>query len=164
MRAQSVSWVWLLETPWTVACQTPLPMEFPRQEYWSGLPSPPPGDLQTQGVNSHLLHLLHWQTRFFPTVPLGTFTDQLTLKYRDHPWLSRWVQWNHKNHQERNNLERSRKIQSEDDWLAVIGFEDEKKRAGIQGRQAVSKILKKKGDRPSPQSLQKKYNSANTWF
>ena len=33
-------------TPWTVACQAPLPTGFPRQEYWSGLPFPSPGDLQ----------------------------------------------------------------------------------------------------------------------
>ena len=32
-------------TPWTVACQSPLSMGFPRQEYWSGLPFPSPGDL-----------------------------------------------------------------------------------------------------------------------
>ena len=31
--------------PWTVVCQAPLPMEFSRQEYQSGLPCPPPGDL-----------------------------------------------------------------------------------------------------------------------
>ena len=32
-------------TPWTVACQAPLSMGFPRQEYWRGLPFPSPGDL-----------------------------------------------------------------------------------------------------------------------
>ena len=32
-------------TPWTVACQAALSMEFSRQEYWSGLPFPSPGDL-----------------------------------------------------------------------------------------------------------------------
>ena len=32
-------------TPWAVACQAPLSMGFSRQEYWSGLPFPPPGDL-----------------------------------------------------------------------------------------------------------------------
>ena len=32
-------------TPWTAACQAPLSMGFSRQEYWSGLPCPPPGDL-----------------------------------------------------------------------------------------------------------------------
>ena len=35
---------WLFSTPWTVACQAPLSMGFSRQEYWSGLPSPPPGE------------------------------------------------------------------------------------------------------------------------
>ena len=34
-----------LETPWTAACQAPLSMAFSRQEYWSGLPFPSPGDL-----------------------------------------------------------------------------------------------------------------------
>ena len=32
-------------TPWTVVCQAPLSMEFSSQEYWRGLPFPPPGDL-----------------------------------------------------------------------------------------------------------------------
>ena len=39
-----------LATPWTVAHQTPLSMGFPRQEYWSGLPSPSPGDLPDLGI------------------------------------------------------------------------------------------------------------------
>ena len=34
-----------LATPWIVACQAPLSMGFSRQEYWSGLPFPSPGDL-----------------------------------------------------------------------------------------------------------------------
>ena len=46
------------DTPWTVARQAPLSMAFPRQEYWSGWPFPPPGDLPTQGSNLCLLHLL----------------------------------------------------------------------------------------------------------
>ena len=37
-------------TPWTAACQAPLPMEFSRQEYWSGLPFPSPGDLPDPGT------------------------------------------------------------------------------------------------------------------
>ena len=36
---------------WTVALQAPLSMGFPRQEYWSGLSFPPPGDLPTSGIN-----------------------------------------------------------------------------------------------------------------
>ena len=34
-----------LATPWTIVCQAPLSMEFPRQKYWSGEPFPSPGDL-----------------------------------------------------------------------------------------------------------------------
>ena len=37
-------------TPWTVTCQDPLSIEFSRQEYWSGLPHPPPGDLPDPGI------------------------------------------------------------------------------------------------------------------
>ena len=37
-------------TPWTVAHQAPLSMGFPRQEYWSGLPFPSPGDLPHPGI------------------------------------------------------------------------------------------------------------------
>ena len=39
-----------LATPWTGACQAPLPMGFFRQEYWSGLPFPSPGDLPNPGI------------------------------------------------------------------------------------------------------------------
>ena len=37
-------------TPWTVACQAPLSMEFSRQEYWSGLPFPSAGDFPNPGI------------------------------------------------------------------------------------------------------------------
>ena len=40
----------LFATPWTVAHQAPLSMRFSRQEYWSGLPCPPPGDLPDPGI------------------------------------------------------------------------------------------------------------------
>ena len=40
----------LFATPWTVAHQAPLPMEFSMQEYWSGLPFPSPGDLPNPGM------------------------------------------------------------------------------------------------------------------
>ena len=85
-------------TLWTVACPTPLSVGFSRQEYWSGLPFPSPGDLAdpgikpgspalqadslptgyhfllkeifpTQGLNPRLLHFLHWQADFFTPVP-----------------------------------------------------------------------------------------------
>ena len=40
----------LFAVPWTVALQAPLSMEFSRQEYWSGLPLPTPGDLPDPGI------------------------------------------------------------------------------------------------------------------
>ena len=43
------SWA-TLATPWTVTCQAPLSMGFSRQEYWSGLPFPYPGDLPDPGI------------------------------------------------------------------------------------------------------------------
>ena len=45
MYAESLSHVWFFATPWTVAHQAPLSMEFPRWEYWNGLPFPALGDL-----------------------------------------------------------------------------------------------------------------------
>ena len=48
-------------TPGNVAHWAPLSMEFPRQQYWSGLPFPSPGDLPNPGINPCLLH---WQAGF----------------------------------------------------------------------------------------------------
>ena len=44
------SCVWLFVALWTIVCQAPLSMEFSRQEYWSGLPFPSPGDLPDPGI------------------------------------------------------------------------------------------------------------------
>ena len=57
-----------LVTPWTVAHQVPLSMGFSRQEYWSGLPFPTPGDLSNPGIKlvSPVL-----AGGFFTTEPLG---------------------------------------------------------------------------------------------
>ena len=54
-------------TPWTVAYQAPLPMGFSRQEYWSGLPFLPPGDLTDPGIEfaSHISPIL--AGKFFTT-------------------------------------------------------------------------------------------------
>ena len=51
------SCVQLFVTPWTIACQAPLPMEFSRQEYWSGYPLPSAGDLPNLGMESVSLAL-----------------------------------------------------------------------------------------------------------
>ena len=49
-RSQSLSRAGVFATPWTAAHQAPLSVEFSRQEHWSGLPFPSPGDLTDPGV------------------------------------------------------------------------------------------------------------------
>ena len=56
---------------WTVACQVPLYMGFPRQEYWSGFPFPSPGVFLTQGSNLCLLGLAALAGVFFTPEPTG---------------------------------------------------------------------------------------------
>ena len=68
VRGQSLSHVWLFTTPWTGALEAPLSMEFSRQECWSGLPFPTPGDLPDPGVKSASPALVGG---FFTTVPPG---------------------------------------------------------------------------------------------
>ena len=70
--------VQLFVTPWSVAHQAPLSMGFSRQEYWSGLPCPPPGGLPNLGIEPMSTAL---QADSFTTEPLGkprlhcTFTN-----------------------------------------------------------------------------------------
>ena len=68
---QSLSCVWLFVTPWTVACQAPLCMEFLRQEYWSGLTFPPPGDLPNPETEPSSPASSALSGRFFTTEPRG---------------------------------------------------------------------------------------------
>ena len=65
---QSPSCVRLFSTSWTVAHQAPLPMGFSRQEYWSGLPCPPPGDLPNPGMEPNSPSL---QVDSLPSEPPG---------------------------------------------------------------------------------------------
>ena len=63
--------VWLCATQWTLAHQAPLSMEFSRQEYWSGLPFPSPGDLLDPGIEHVSLESPALAGGFFTTEPLG---------------------------------------------------------------------------------------------
>ena len=54
-------------TPWTVAHQAPLSMEFSRQEYWSGLPCPPPGDVPDPRIEPASITSLALAGRFITT-------------------------------------------------------------------------------------------------
>ena len=61
-----LSHVWLFATPWTVDCQVQLFMRFSKQDYRSGLPFPPPGDLPNLGSVPGSLYCLHWQADSLP--------------------------------------------------------------------------------------------------
>ena len=83
LHAQSLNHVQLFTIPWTVAHQTPLSMGFPRQEYWSRLPFPPPGDLPDPGTEPTS-----------PTLAGGFFTTEPPGKplYQWHGWKSKfWI-------------------------------------------------------------------------
>ena len=67
-RAQLLNRVQLFVTPWTVAHQAPLSMEFSRQEYWSGLPFLSPKDLPNPGIEPMSLAL---QADSLPSEPPG---------------------------------------------------------------------------------------------
>ena len=73
-----LSHVQLFVTPWTVACQAPLSMGFPRQEYGRRLPCPPSGDLPNSGIKladlvscSNRQVLYHKHHLRSPTSPIG---------------------------------------------------------------------------------------------
>ena len=66
--AQLLNCIWLFVTPWTIACQGPLSLKFPRQEYWNGLPFPSPRDLPNPKIKPACSQL---PGRCFITKPLG---------------------------------------------------------------------------------------------
>ena len=88
--AQLLSRAWLFATPRTVTHQAPLSMGFSKQEYWSGLPFPPPGDLPDPGnepvspASPHCRQILyHWATW---EVPVHAGLSQMLLLHKV-PWL-----------------------------------------------------------------------------
>ena len=76
MCARPLSHVQLFVT--LCSTQAPLPMEFFRQEYWSGLPIPPPGDIPNPGIKPASLCLPHWQDNSLPLSHLKSCTIDYT--------------------------------------------------------------------------------------
>ena len=77
------SHVQLFVTQWTVACQAPLFMGFSRQEYWSELPCPPPGDLPDTGIEPWILHCRWILYRWAPRRPTNiNFNNLFFLIYK----------------------------------------------------------------------------------
>ena len=95
--------VWLFLTLWMVVCQASLSMGFYRQEYWNGLPYPPPGDLSDPGIEratlmSPALASSFLFCFFLPLAPSG----KLLTQHRDYQLLENktipcsykdWITW-----------------------------------------------------------------------
>ena len=85
VKVQSFRRVQLFVTPWTLACQAPLSMGFFRQEYWSGLLCPYPGDPPDPGIEltspvAHALQvdsllLSHWDAQLADIYPCGRISN-----------------------------------------------------------------------------------------
>ena len=69
----------LFATPWTIVCQATLSMEFSRQECWTGLPCPPPGDLPDPGTE--------------PTSLMSPALAVIRTWYNLHKFNQRWFQY-----------------------------------------------------------------------
>ena len=78
-KCQLFSCAWLFVIPWTVPRQAPLSMEFSRQEDWSGLPFPSPGDLSDPGAESQSLN--------------KTKTSFSHMSWYKHPWADVATPW-----------------------------------------------------------------------
>ena len=76
LKAQSLSRVQLFATPWTVVHQAPLLMGLSRQEYWSELPVPSPGDLPKPGIKPGSLPL---KADSLPSEPQGILLSHSLL-------------------------------------------------------------------------------------
>ena len=69
----------LLASPWTLTLQALLSMEFSKQEYWSWLPFPPPGDLSNPGILANQISYISCIGRQI-FVPLGKPLNQLSIQ------------------------------------------------------------------------------------
>ena len=81
--AQLLSHGWLFGTLWIVACQASLSVGFSRQEHWSRLPFPPPGDLPDQGIEHSSLTSPALASNSLPLVPPGK-----PLNGYESPWMA----------------------------------------------------------------------------
>ena len=77
------SCVQLFSTLLTLACQAPLSLKFSRQEYWSGLPCPPPGDLPDPGIEPVSLTPPALAGRFFTTCATWEAITKIIVKVKE---------------------------------------------------------------------------------
>jgi len=95
------SCVLLFATLWTVARQVPLSMGFSRQEYWTGLPCRPPGDLPNPGIKPTSSMSPAFQDRFLTTSTTCNSTREHLSKPKSYPWCNT-INWSTE-HMERSD-------------------------------------------------------------
>ena len=84
VKVKSFSRVWHFVTTWTVAYRAPPSMEFSRQEYWSGLPFPSPGDLPNPGIETRSPEL---QADALPSEPPGALqSSSINIYFKGLLW------------------------------------------------------------------------------
>ena len=86
VKVKSLSHVWLFVTPWTIAYQVPPSMGFSRQEYWSGLPFPSPGDLPNPGMEPRSSELFSSVQSSHSVVSNSSWPYGLQPTRLLHPW------------------------------------------------------------------------------
>ena len=93
----ALSRIWLFVVARTVAHQSPLSMAFSRQEHWSGLPFPSPGDFPNPGIKTESPVFLHRQVCFFLLLLFVCFvfflTTVTTWDYKESWVLKNWYFW-----------------------------------------------------------------------
>ena len=77
----------IFATPWTIACKAPLSLGFSSQEYWSGLPFPPPGDLLDPGIKPIFPESPELQTHSLPLSHRESSKLKLYPLYNNFPLL-----------------------------------------------------------------------------
>ena len=107
------SCVHLFATLWTVAHQAPLSIGFSRQEHYSGLSYPLPGDLPNPGIESECLNRMYWQVSSLPLVLPGKPEKAYTMCQRGLKWSGRMS----RRHISRSEPYKVGRIQSLDDKL-----------------------------------------------
>ena len=90
------SHVWVFVTQWVVVCQAPLSMGFSRQEYWSGLPCPLPGDLPNPEIEPVSVRSLSLASEYFTTSAtlIVQFSTDITHAHRHrhrHVTMNLWM-------------------------------------------------------------------------
>ena len=132
---KSLSHVRLFATPWTVARQAPLSIELSRQEYWSGLPFPSPGDLSNPGIEPSSLELhtnsffTVWATREAQDTWMLGMSGVFCAHYGTGSWFSSAIKitrlhccWREPAPQKKSSIHRTKRHSEDSNFKSALIF------------------------------------------